>query len=123
MIIENLQPNNLLIPYKFHVAFYYIAVTLTTVGYGDFYPYTDEGRMFIFVLLLYAIVIKIPRLMNDLLRLMSLKSVYERRVYNTNVEIPHVIITGQVTLQSLQNVCIELFHPDHGRIQRHAIVL
>jgi potassium large conductance calcium-activated channel subfamily M alpha protein 1 len=98
MIIENLQPNNLLIPYKFHVAFYYIAVTLTTVGYGDFYPYTDEGRMFIFVLLLYAIVIKIPRLMNDLLRLMSLKSVYERRVYNTNVEIPHVIITGQVTL-------------------------
>lgn len=73
MIVENSHPENLTEwgPYKFHIAFYYITVTLATVGYGDFYPHTEVGKMFIFFLLLYAIVIKIPRLMNDLLNLMA----------------------------------------------------
>jgi voltage-gated potassium channel len=60
MIIENMFPENLIVPYKFHVALYFTTVTLTTVGYGDYFPQTAEGRMFILCMILYAIVIKIP---------------------------------------------------------------
>jgi hypothetical protein len=54
--------------------------------------------MFITFMLLYSVVIKIPQYMSDLLRLMSLTSVYERAVYRVNAEIPHVIITGNVSI-------------------------
>jgi len=123
MVIENMHPENLPKPYTIHVTFYFTVVTLSTVGYGDFYPYTDEGRMFILFMILYAIVYRIPSQTTELLRLMGMKSVYERNVYKVNVEIPHVIITGHVTLSGMQNVTPELFHPDHGSTDRHAVIL
>jgi hypothetical protein len=123
MIIENMYPENLVEPYKFHITLYFTTVTLTTVGYGEYFPYTDEGRMFILCMILYAIVIKIPTQTTELLRLMGMKSVYERNLYKPNAEIPHVIITGHVLLNALENVTLELFHPDHGTMERHAVIL
>ena len=123
MIIENVHPENLVQPYTFHVTLYFTTVTLSTVGYGEIYPLTDFGRMFILVIILYAIVIKIPSQTTDLVRLMGMKSVYERNLYNPNSEIPHVIITGHVTLSGLENVSLELFHQDHGSLERHAVIL
>jgi hypothetical protein len=118
-----MYPENLVEPYKFHITLYFTTVTLTTVGYGEYFPYTDEGRMFILCMILYAIVIKIPTQTTELLRLMGMKSVYERNLYKPNAEIPHVIITGHVLLNALENVTLELFHPDHGTMERHAVIL
>ena len=69
-------------------------VTLITVGYGDYFPKTDMGQMFTMVTIIYTIVYKIPMHMNELLRLMGLKSFYAREIYKSNNEIPHVVITG-----------------------------
>ena len=79
--------------------------------------------MFILCMIMYAVVIKIPMQLTELIRLLGMKSVYERDRQQPNSEIPHVIITGNVTLSGIANVTLELFHPDHGSTERKAVVL
>jgi len=96
MVLENFDPeyypleNNM----RFYDALYCMCVTLMTVGYGDFYPFTDLGQMFTICIILYVIVYKLGESINELLRLMGLKSFYARTFYQSNNEIPHVVITG-----------------------------
>jgi hypothetical protein len=54
---------------------------------------------------------------------MDLKSTFQQAVYISNPEVQHLVITGQVKLTALKNVALELFHPDHGNEDRHAVVL
>lgn len=114
MVIENFNPTNGNYPYHFRITFYYIFVTLSTVGYGDFYPITAAGRLFVVFIIVYVIVYLIPTHTAELLRLMGLKSFYARTFYKSNNEIEHIVITGEVVIQALKNFSEELFHPDHG---------
>lgn len=103
MVLENFEPEYypLEVNLRFYDALYCMCVTLMTVGYGDFYPYTVVGQMFIIVIILYVIVYKLAESINELLRLMGLKSFYARTFYQSNNEIPHVVITGQVVITAL----------------------
>ena len=83
MVIENFE-DNLANPYTFHVSIYVMMVTLFTIGYGDFFPVTPGGRIFITLVILYVIVFKIPMQTNELVRLINLKSFYARADYIQN---------------------------------------
>ena len=50
---------------NFHTAIYFVVVTLTTVGYGDFSPGTTLGRMSVCILI-FAAVILLPAHINRL---------------------------------------------------------
>ena len=94
-----------------------------TVGYGDYYPRSRLGQMFDIFIILYIIVYKLAFSLDELIRLMGLKSFYARTSYKSNNDIPHVVITGQVVTQALNNFSRELFHIDHGSSDRHAVIL
>lgn len=119
MTIENFDSEQ---TYNYFVYFYFIVVTLSTVGYGDIYPTTDVGQMFITGIIIF-IIIMIPKQTNELLRLLAIQSPYSRATYKKDPEIPHIVLTGEVTLQALMNFCEELFHQDHGTQDKHAIIL
>mmetsp|Transcript_119443 Transcript_119443/g.166635 ORF Transcript_119443/g.166635 Transcript_119443/m.166635 type:complete len:103 (+) Transcript_119443:707-1015(+) len=94
MVIENFEPENLSRPYTFDLCIYFIFVTISTVGYGDYYPKTDYGKIFISGLIISVLLIMLPLQTTELFYLMGLKSVYERDNYKANPEIFHVVITG-----------------------------
>ena len=93
------------------------------MGYGDIFPTTTPGQIFFALLIPYVVFYLLTIQLMKLTHLMSLKSPYERAQYKYNVEIPHIVISGDVQLQALQTFAEELFHEDHGNTERHAIIL
>jgi len=120
MVIENFENETQL---EYFQAFYSTIVTITTVGYGDIYPTTKPGQVFFVLLIPYVVFYLLAIQLMKLTHLMSLKSPYERAFYKQNPEIPHIVISGEVGLQALQTFAEELFHQDHGKQERHAIIL
>ena len=119
MTIENYYRDE---PRSYFVYFYFIVVTLATIGYGDISPVTDAGQMFITSIIIF-IIIMISKQTNELLRLLAMQSFYLRADYRKNQEIPHIVIVGEVRLPALKNFWGELFHEDQGSQEKHAVIL
>lgn len=99
-------------PLNFHDSFYFVMVTLSTVGYGDINPTTSQGQV-ISLIFLFITMIYIPTQTSELLRLVSIKSKFRTAVYPGS-ESNHVVVTGHVGVNAIQNFCDELFHEEHN---------
>lgn len=73
-------------------------MTVSTVGYGEFFPVTDQGKLFIAGLILYIIVYKLPIYIDEISDLANRSSMYLREKYKANVDVPHIVISGQVVV-------------------------
>ena len=66
--------------YSFTLAVYFIMITVATVGYGDYAPFTNFG-MIITMIVLIITIIMVPTMVSDLLRLILMQSKYKRASY------------------------------------------
>jgi len=69
---------------RFIDGLYFSVVSLTTVGYGDFTPATDVGKIFIMVYLLIGIAI-IAALINNLFRSALARRVIKKSPESDNI--------------------------------------
>ena len=106
----------------FHHYLYYTIVSISTVGFGDISPYTFFGKI-IFIILVFMILIVIQHQINDLITLVSAQSDYARNSYSAKHDVPHILLVGNISTESLKSFCQEFFHPDHGSQYRHAVIL
>jgi len=95
-----------------HDTFYFVVVTLVTVGYGDINPSSSYSMCWA-MLIIYITFIYFPEMASDINRLLGMQSIYRRNAY-VNSEIQHVVVTGNISIQSIRDFTTELFHPDHG---------
>jgi acetyl-CoA C-acetyltransferase/potassium large conductance calcium-activated channel subfamily M alpha protein 1 len=124
MVVENFHPHNLVRgTYYFHQAIYFIMVTFSTIGYGEYYPLSEEGKLLMIGIIAFVMVVTFGEQINKLVVLMNLKSSYQQDLYISNPEVEHVVITGHVKLAALRNVAFELFHEEHGSDERYAVIL
>lgn len=100
---------------------YFIITTISTLGYDNPFS-TAVARIMLICLILISLAI-IPAKSGELIGILSSKSVYARARYKASNAIPHILITGTVSDTALQNFLVELFHPDHGPAQKHAVIL
>ena len=107
---------------QFHHYIYFCIISISTVGYGDITPITYMGKFLVVFLVLITIAL-IPKQTNELIQLIGAQSDYARNRYKSSTDIKHIIITGDVAIDSLKSFCLELFHPDHGSQYKHAIII
>ncbi|KDO19905.1 hypothetical protein SPRG_14748 [Saprolegnia parasitica CBS 223.65] len=92
-------------------SFYFMLVTVSTVGYGDFTPKTVCGR----VSVLFFIVTGIYTFAQETARLVA---IYEdqrmgRTKYTLRRNVQHVVVTGNPSAVQVMDFIREFFHPDH----------
>ena len=108
-------------PLGFHEGLYFVVVTLFTVGYGDINAVNDLSKICTMLVILLTIGI-MPQQTADLLKLFGIWSVYKKIEYNS-AELKHVVVTGYISMQAIQNFCKEIFHVDHGDLSTNTVII
>ena len=106
----------------FHDFLYFIITTTATIGYGDIYPLTESGRVCV-IIVIGIMIILVPKKISEIMTILKNSSVYSRDIYKSNIEVPHLVICGHITVDSLKNFCNELFHTDHGSGDKNLVIL
>ncbi|KAJ0402284.1 hypothetical protein P43SY_002908 [Pythium insidiosum] len=102
---ESHYKENDLPPLQFHQAVYFVFVTISTVGYGDFSPKTTASQFFVIVIICVVVTV-IPRQVNRLVELSRLHSGYmhsyslRKRGASSG---GHVIVTGCISYESVSS--------------------
>ena len=94
----------------FFDAFYFLVVTVGTLGYGDVYPTTDLSRFVIMWVIILSLII-IPVQLERLGRIIKATSEY-RRPYNKAKTESHIILCGCVNQRDkVERFLTEFYHP------------
>jgi len=106
-------------PLNFHDALYFIAVTMSTVGYGDMYPQTSLSR-FVMLSVLFVAILVIPPQVSALVETVKDRAKFqdayvERRKYT------HIVLVGSFSSSKLVEVVHELFNENEKRGDSHRL--
>eukprot|EP00741_Cyanophora_paradoxa_P023071 tig00021537_g22281.t1 len=96
-------------PIAFHEALYFVVVSISTVGYGDYVPDTAAGQL-LTVLLLCAAITIFPLRAGRLIAALS-QTTYSRASYSAHRRSAHVVVTGAFTGHELRHLAAELLRP------------
>ena len=109
--------------YKFHDILYFIAVTLTTIGFGDITPQSDTGR-FAVIITVGIVIAVLPALYSKISIVFSLNSKYSRTKYTKSSKTPkHLVLVGDCGPESFDACLQELYHEDHANVDFDTVIL
>ena len=117
MIVENTNPINFGSDSgdrSFLQSYYFVIVTLFTVGYGDISPKTPYGMMLMILFCLVYIGYRLSTQLTLLINLLNSKSIYARAKYRPNADAKHIVIAGNVKRATIETVVLEYFAEDHN---------
>ena len=102
---------------------YFVMVTMSTVGYGDYFPETTTGRIFVTFFILGGLAlfaITLPVLVDIAVNF------YRRTQYSkfdTRRVPQHVVVCGHITASSADEFLSDFLHEDHGDKHTHVLFL
>jgi len=101
--------------------FFFVATTVSIVGYGSDIMATQSK--IIVILIIVIVWAPLPENVSRFVALLNSKSRYAKLVYPVLKDVPHVILIGSVSISSLENFLEEYLHVDHDDGIRHCILL
>ncbi len=78
---------------SFSDCYWFVLVTVATIGYGDLVPKTNAGRLTVMAMMASALL-TIPKLTNKLVAMLAKQSAYERKSFNANSGAEHILVCG-----------------------------
>lgn len=99
-----------------------ILISISIIGFST--PvYSDVGKAFITVALLVFFTL-FPKEISTAFKLFASKSPYARARYKKiNMNVPHIVIIGDISHSALVDFLNEYFNKDHGDHKRHCVIL
>jgi hypothetical protein len=94
-------------------SFYYVFVTISTVGYGDMSPSTGLGRIFAIIAIMGGIA-SFSVAINQVIEVFRLKKLGRGAFAPTSKRCRHIVVTGNPSAQMVKDFIAELFHADHS---------
>eukprot|EP00879_Flechtneria_rotunda_P031417 GHRR01034323.1.p1 GENE.GHRR01034323.1~~GHRR01034323.1.p1 ORF type:complete len:369 (+),score=71.72 GHRR01034323.1:1198-2304(+) len=110
---------------EFHEALYWAAVTVTTVGYGDYSPSWWVTQMILIGVLILTFTL-LPYLTGQLMDALTASTVYQRQSYKgfgRRAGVSHAVFLGAIDGPTMRNLLDELYHPDKGFNHQHSIFM
>lgn len=97
--------------WSFFSSIYFMFVTVSTVGYGDFSPKTVLGQLMVCVIIVFGIY----TFANESAAFMNLFAEHRgtQMKYSCSRNACHVIVTGNPSAAQAKDFIREFFHPDH----------
>ncbi|KAI9908184.1 hypothetical protein PsorP6_004392 [Peronosclerospora sorghi] len=97
--------------WSFFSSIYFMFVTVSTVGYGDFSPHTVLGQLTVCLI----IGVGIYTFANESAAFVTLYRDERGTLvkYKSNKDTAHVIVTGNPSVAQMKDFIREFFHPDH----------
>lgn len=97
--------------WSFFSSIYFMFVTVSTVGYGDFSPQTVLGQLTVCVIIVFGIY----TFANESAAFMTIYGDARGTLhkYKGSKRTAHVIVTGNPSVAQIQDFIREFFHPDH----------
>ena len=105
----------------FHHTFFFIMTTISIIGYGIGIEDTST-RITLIVIIIWGMAV-VPSRAGEIVNLISKRSIYADFKYKLISKVPHVVLIGSVSLKNATNFFEEYFHPDHGNITRHCVII
>ncbi|EFJ25888.1 hypothetical protein SELMODRAFT_441904 [Selaginella moellendorffii] len=100
--------------FTFYDAFYFIVVTITTVGYGDFTPKSNLGRLVTLAVMLIAALI-LPAQFSKILQLASRRPYGGRIAVQNAIGCNFIVISGKISFQTVRHFLSGFYHPSHDK--------
>lgn len=119
---NELALHNLTMRSKYHHYIYFLIVTCSLVGFGDIYPFSALGKV-VTLITIFITVSYVSYQISIFVQIASSVEEYKKNTYSANKDTQHVMLTGNISLDSLQSFAQEFFHPDHGEHKRHVVIL
>lgn len=107
---------------SFHVAVYWMIVTVVTVGFGDLSPKSVESQMMMaFIISCSWFVASLS--LAKLIALVRINDKYNAELRWQDEEAHHVVVSGAITHDSLEHVLRELLTSNKGRVGLRVVVV
>jgi hypothetical protein len=108
--------------HNFHVAVYWMIVTVVTVGFGDLSPKSVESQMMMaFIISCSWFVASLS--LAKLIALVRINDKYNAKLRWQDEEAHHVVVSGAITHDSLEHVLRELLTSNKGRVGLRVVVV
>ncbi|PAA89148.1 hypothetical protein BOX15_Mlig020881g2 [Macrostomum lignano] len=108
--------------HQYHDCFYYMLITMSTVGYGDISPHSVIGKFYIIIFIVVALGL-FTSIIPEVSDILTEKKKYRRNRVHLKSGKKHVVVVGKFTCQMMKTFFDDFFHSERASNAREYVAM